>query len=310
MKKRVFSVILCLAAFLTLGGTARAVSEKITTGTSPTEFSPNRICTESEILTFLWRAYGSPATDLENPFTNVGPAHYYYQSALWAYENRMLTGSIFDATKPCTRSTAVTYLWQAAGRPETARDTPFVDIPADENCRKAIAWAVEKQITNGTNGTAFSPDEHCTRAQIAAFLYRSRGVNTDPPVVTEQDKETEADIMPQMQIEVGGQTFTATLLDNPTTRALLERLPMTVSMEELNGNEKYYYLPSPLPTNSERPGNIHAGDLMLYGSDCLVLFYESFSSGYSYTRLGSIDNPAGLADALGTGNAEVRFQVG
>lgn len=108
-------------------------------------------------------------------------------------------------------------------------------------------------------------------------------------------------------MEAGGQTFTITLLDNPSARALLKRLPMTVSMEELNGNEKYYYLPESLPTNSLRPGNIHTGDLMLYGSDCLVLFYESFSSGYSYTRLGSVNDPSGLAAALGRGSVEVTF---
>ena len=79
--------------------------------------------------------------------------------------------------------------------------------------------------------------------------------------------------MPQLKIEAGGQTFTATLQDTPAARAFLERLPMTVSMAELNGNEKYFYMPDSLPTNSHRPGNIHAGDLMLYGSDCLVVFY-------------------------------------
>ncbi len=79
---------------------------------------------------------------------------------------------------------------------------------------------------------------------------------------------------------------TASLRDNPTTRALLERLPMTVTMCELNGNEKYVYMEESLPANARRPGQIPAGDLMLYGSDCLVLFYESFSSSYSYTTLG------------------------
>ena len=114
--------------------------------------------------------------------------------------------------------------------------------------------------------------------------------------------------MPQLKIEAGGQTFTATLQDTPAARAFLERLPMTVSMAELNGNEKYFYMPDSLPTNSHRPGNIHAGDLMLYGSDCLVLFYESFSSSYSYTCIGSIDDPSNLAAALGHGSIDVTFQ--
>ena len=123
------------------------------------------------------------------------------------------------------------------------------------------------------------------------------------------DETKEEDTMPKLKIDVNGQGFTATLLDNPTTRALLERLPMTVRMEELNGNEKYYYMSTSLPTDSQKPGNIHAGDLMLYGSDCLVLFYESFSSGYSYTRLGSIDDPSGLAAAVGRGSVNVTFQI-
>lgn len=88
----------------------------------------------------------------------------------------------------------------------------------------------------------------------------------------------------------------------------LKRIP-SESLEILNGNEKYYYLPEFLPTNSQRPGNIHAGDLMLYGSDCLVLFYESFPSGYSYTRLRTVDDPNGLAAALGSRSVKVIFQI-
>ena len=79
-----------------------------------------------------------------------------------------------------------------------------------------------------------------------------------------------------MQITAGGQTFAVTLLDHPAARAFRERLPLTVRMEDLNGNEKYGSLPGPLPVDSQRPGEIQAGDLMLYGSDCLVLFYESW----------------------------------
>lgn len=110
-------------------------------------------------------------------------------------------------------------------------------------------------------------------------------------------------------ITVSGQTFSATLLNNETARQLAEQLPLTLNMSELNGNEKYFYMDMELPTDSYQPGQINAGDLMLYGNNCLVLFYESFSSGYSYTRLGGIDDPAGLADALGAGSVEVTFSV-
>lgn len=108
---------------------------------------------------------------------------------------------------------------------------------------------------------------------------------------------------------VGDHTFSATLLDNETTRQLAELFPLTLDMSELNGNEKYFYLDGSLPTDSHQPGQINAGDLMLYGDNCLVLFYEGFSSGYSYTRLGSVDDPAGLAEALGAGDVEVAFSV-
>ena len=111
-----------------------------------------------------------------------------------------------------------------------------------------------------------------------------------------------------INIIIGSNTFTATLADSETGEAFAALLPLTVTMNELNGNEKYHYLSSSLPTAAYQPGTIHAGDLMLYGNNCVVLFYETFNSSYSYTRIGSIDNPSGLASALGSGNVSVRFE--
>lgn len=119
----------------------------------------------------------------------------------------------------------------------------------------------------------------------------------------------EEQAMPIITITAGERVFTATLQDSPTTRALVERLPLAVTMGELNGNEKYHYFTEPLPTDALQPGSIQSGDLMLYGPDCLVLFYQSFASSYSYTRLGAVDDPVGLADALGSGPVEVTFQA-
>ena len=113
-----------------------------------------------------------------------------------------------------------------------------------------------------------------------------------------------------INIIVGSKTFTATLADSETGEAFAALLPLTVTMNELNGNEKYHYLSSSLPTAAYQPGTIHAGDLMLYGNNCVVLFYETFNTSYSYTRLGAIDNPSGLAEALGVGNVSVRFENG
>jgi hypothetical protein len=112
-----------------------------------------------------------------------------------------------------------------------------------------------------------------------------------------------------INIQVGGRSWTATLYDNASARTLLERLPLVLNMSELNGNEKYFNLPGNLPTDSRRVGSISTGDLMLYGSNCLVLFYKSFLSGYSYTRLGYIEDTSGLADALGGGSVQVTFST-
>ncbi len=108
---------------------------------------------------------------------------------------------------------------------------------------------------------------------------------------------------------VGTDTFTITLQDNATANAFRTLLPMTVSMTEQAGNEKYYYLPADLPTNASRPGKIHAGDIMLWGDNCLVVFYDTFTTAYSYTRIGRVDAPARLKAALGAGNVRVTFAI-
>ena len=110
-----------------------------------------------------------------------------------------------------------------------------------------------------------------------------------------------------MSIQINGQNFNVTLEDNDASRALKELLPIELSMNELNGNEKYFYMDNDLPTDSVNVKEIHTGDLMLYGSDCIVLFYKDFPTIYSYTRLGKIDNPDGLAEILGDGNINVAF---
>ena len=113
----------------------------------------------------------------------------------------------------------------------------------------------------------------------------------------------------QLIIKVGSSTFNATLLNNPTVTEFKQRLPLTINMSELNGNEKLYRFSTNLPANASNPETIQTGDLMLYGANTLVLFYQTFSTTYSYTRLGHIDNPNGLAAALGSGSVTVAFQL-
>ncbi len=110
-----------------------------------------------------------------------------------------------------------------------------------------------------------------------------------------------------LNIEVGEQSFVITLYDNPSTQAFLELLPLDLDMSEMNGNEKYFFLSDTLPTDSKNVGNIQQGDFMLYGDNCLVLFYKDFSTSYSYTPLGRIDNPEGFAEAVGSKDVKIKF---
>lgn len=113
----------------------------------------------------------------------------------------------------------------------------------------------------------------------------------------------------QMKITVGTKVFTAALFNNATANAFKSMLPLTINMRELNGNEKFYYFPTTFPAGASAGGNIQTGDLMLYGNNCLVIFYESLNTSYSYTKIGRINNSSGLAAALGDGNANVRFEL-
>ena len=113
----------------------------------------------------------------------------------------------------------------------------------------------------------------------------------------------------RMWMTVGERRFTITLTDNAAARAFAAQLPLTLDMSDLNGNEKHAELSRALTANASRPGTIRDGDLMLYGTTTLVVFYETFKSSYSYTRLGRVDDPSGLAQALGDGEVRVIFST-
>lgn len=112
----------------------------------------------------------------------------------------------------------------------------------------------------------------------------------------------------QIKISVNGKNFDAVLENNDAVREFYKMLPLEITMNELNGNEKYHRLGKNLPSNDKRASTINAGDLMLWSSNTVVLFYKTFSSGYSYTRLGKISNVENLIDALGNGNVKVKFE--
>ncbi|MBR1774970.1 MAG: hypothetical protein IJ759_05535 [Bacteroidales bacterium] len=111
-----------------------------------------------------------------------------------------------------------------------------------------------------------------------------------------------------MTLSIADKKFNADLEDSQTVKELMKLLPMEVNMQELNGNEKYVYLSSDLPTASYKPGTINKGDIMLFGKNCLVIFYKTFSSSYSYTKIGHINNTDSLEESLGKGNITVKFE--
>lgn len=153
-----------------------AVEKGITEGTSATTFSPDASCTRAQMVTFLYRAAGSPAPkSTVNPFTDVSANDYYYNAVLWAIENGITTGVSADRFAPgatVSRAQTVTFLYRANGSP-AASGASFSDVAADEYYANAVTWAVRSGITTGTGNGKFSPSADCTRGQIVTFLYRS-----------------------------------------------------------------------------------------------------------------------------------------
>lgn len=155
-----------------------AVEKGITTGTSATTFSPNASCTRAQIVTFLWRASGSPEPKTaSNPFTDVAANAYYCKAVLWAVENGITTGTsatTFSPDAPCTRAQGVTFLWRANGSKAASAAASFTDVASDAYYAPAVAWAAEQNVTSGVGNGLFSPDTTCTRAQNVSMLYRLR----------------------------------------------------------------------------------------------------------------------------------------
>ncbi len=158
------------------GAVAWAAEKGITSGTKDGRFDPNGSCTRAQIVTFLWRAAGSPEPKSAAGFADVSDSAYYAKAVAWAVENGITAGTKdgrFDPDAPCTRAQSVTFLYRAAGSPAVTGGAGFSDVAANAYYAAAVAWAVENGVTTGTKDGGFSPNATCTRAQIVTFLYRS-----------------------------------------------------------------------------------------------------------------------------------------
>lgn len=154
-----------------------AVGKGITNGTSAETFSPEDPCTRAQIVTFLWRAAGSPVVNYAMNMTDVAADAYYAEAVRWALSEGVTTGTSADQFSPdatCTREQAVTFLWRAAGSPAVSGESAFEDVGADAYYARAVAWAAQNGVTNGISQALFGTGSDCTRAQIVTFLYRAQ----------------------------------------------------------------------------------------------------------------------------------------
>ena len=156
---------------------AWAIQNKVTSGVSATTFAPNASCTRGQMVTFLWKAAGSPEPkSLTTAFTDVKSDAYYEKAVAWAVENKVTTGTsatTFSPDATVTRGQSVTFLWKANNSPAAEGTSAFTDVAAGVYYAPAVAWAVEKGVTSGMSATTFAPNSNCTRAQIVTFLYRA-----------------------------------------------------------------------------------------------------------------------------------------
>ena len=152
-----------------------AVDKGITNGLSDTMFGPYESCTRAQIVTFLWRAAGSPEPKTASSFTDVPANAYYAKAVAWAVENGITNGmteTTFAPNATCTRGQSVTFLYRAL-KGSAGATSSFVDVPTNAFYADAVGWAVSGKVTDGTSNTTFSPDDNCTRGQIVTFLYRA-----------------------------------------------------------------------------------------------------------------------------------------
>ncbi|MEE0257219.1 S-layer homology domain-containing protein [Evtepia sp.] len=154
-----------------------AVEKGITNGTSAETFSPEAPCTRAQIVTFLWRAAGSPVVNYAMDLSDVAGDAYYAEAVRWALSEGITTGTsdhTFSPDAVCTREQAVTFLWRAAGSPAVSGESAFGDVGADAYYARAVAWAAQNGVTNGISQALFGTGSDCTRAQIVTFLYRAQ----------------------------------------------------------------------------------------------------------------------------------------
>lgn len=283
-------------------------------------FEPETPMTRAMLITVLYRIEGSPVVSSNRGFSDVPDNSYYTAAVAWAAENQISAGvgnGKFSPHSLITRQQFATILYGYAnvkGYDTSAYaefDGYFDTSQISSYAEAAMHWATGSQILRGSGGR-LTPYGYVTRVQAALMFMRFMENIAEEPVTPTAPAQPEEDEMIPMNITVGNTTFNAKMYDNETTQALIAQLPLTVNMSELDGKEKFYHFPSNLPVGlTEMPATIHAGEIMLWSSNSLVLFYNTFSNSYGgYVKLGYIENISGLTSALGRGSVQVTFSLG
>lgn len=197
-------------------------------------------------------------------------------------------------------------LLSACGAQQTAENLETSAAPEEPGVFGTEAVAPEESTDMPEQDTTPEaiPEQEPTISEEAPAV-----LDAQKPQEPSTPEEPEPPETEQYYVEIGGHRFPITLDDSPAAAAFRELLPATWEMEELHGNEKFIYLDSSLPSDARSVGYIETGDLMLYGDNCVVLFYDSFSTSYGYTRIGWVDNPDALPEIVGSGDITADFGV-
>lgn len=280
-------------------------------GVTGTAFAPNDTASRAMLVTVLYRRAGSPAVTTTGSFPDVSANSWYADAVAWAANDGVVNGysdGRFGGNDPVTREQFVTILYRTEGQPALQETDAFADqSEISSYAMNAVAWAKGRGIISGRGGNRFDPKANITRGEMAAVLYRwlstqeeeSVTTPTPTPAAAEEDNV-------RLEVVVEGTVYTATLSDTQAAQEFAQILPMTITMDDYGGFEKVGSLGTSL-TASNSQTTTTAGDIVLYNSNNIVMFYGSNS--WSYTRLGKIDDLTGWADALGRGSVSVTFRL-
>ncbi len=280
-------------------------------GTTDTTFAPEETLTRAMLATVLYRMNDSPVLSGPPDFNDVKTGSWYSDAVSWAAKNGVISGygnGVFGVNDPTTREQAVAILWRYAGSPSETAESEFSDAAAVSNwAQAAVRWASANGMTDGMAADSrFNPKANIKRGEVASMLYHYLNLTASGQEPLRQDAELSEN---KIDISFNGYTYSAVLADNSSAKAfadLLKNGPLTISAHDYGSFEKVGELGTTLPQNDEQI-TTSAGDIILYQGNQITIYYAQNT--WSFTRLGRMDDPSGLQEALGTGDVDLTFAL-